>query len=156
MPTIKALSLWNPWAAFVREGLKGWETRSWATGYRGPIAIHATKNPPPMALALCVGEGPIRDALVRLGIVEVGGLRPRHIWLREERLHNGCVICIADLTDVKRITSTNAPPPPEYHYGDYTPGRFMFRLENVRPITPTPARGKQGLWNWDVPAGIAI
>jgi hypothetical protein len=41
---MKAISLWNPWAYAVPLGLKGVETRSWATNYRGPIAIHAALN----------------------------------------------------------------------------------------------------------------
>lgn len=32
-------------------------------------------------------------------------------------------------------------------YGDFTPGRFGWLLDNVRPIGPVPAKGKQGLWN---------
>ncbi len=31
-------------------------------------------------------------------------------------------------------------------YGDFTPGRYAWLLEDVRPITPVPAKGRQGLW----------
>ena len=37
----------------------------------------------------------------------------------------------------------------ELAFGDYTPGRYAWLLENLRPITPVPARGQQGLWNWE-------
>lgn len=39
---MKALSLWQPFASLVAFGVKTVETRSRATSYRGPLAIHAT------------------------------------------------------------------------------------------------------------------
>lgn len=41
---MKAISLWQPWASLVAVGAKKIETRSWATKYRGSLAIHATKK----------------------------------------------------------------------------------------------------------------
>jgi hypothetical protein len=35
-------------------------------------------------------------------------------------------------------------------FGDYTPGRFAWLLADVEPLDPpVPARGRQGLWNFD-------
>src|ERR1700694_3122793 len=42
---MKALSLWQPWASLIAMGLKEFETRHWATSYRGPLVIHAAKRP---------------------------------------------------------------------------------------------------------------
>ncbi len=42
---MKAISLLQPWATLVAIGAKRIETRSWATNYRGPLAIHASKSP---------------------------------------------------------------------------------------------------------------
>lgn len=42
--TIKAISLWQPWASLVAAGVKRHETRHWSTDYRGPIAIQAAKT----------------------------------------------------------------------------------------------------------------
>ena len=51
--TIKAISLWQPWATAWVIGLKKAETRHWAPvtfldrvarGYGGPLAIHAAKT----------------------------------------------------------------------------------------------------------------
>ncbi len=39
--TMKAITVWQPWASLLAIGAKQYETRSWATKYRGPIAIHA-------------------------------------------------------------------------------------------------------------------
>ncbi len=45
---MKALSLWQPWASLIALGVKTIETRSWATNYRGPLAIHAGLRRPEM------------------------------------------------------------------------------------------------------------
>ena len=42
---MKAITVWQPWASLLVSGRKRYETRSWATSYRGPIAIHAAKRP---------------------------------------------------------------------------------------------------------------
>ena len=38
---MKALTLKQPWATLVAEGIKQYEFRSWKTNYRGKILIHA-------------------------------------------------------------------------------------------------------------------
>lgn len=43
---MKAITLWQLWASLLACGAKKYETRSWATSYRGPIAIHAAKKDP--------------------------------------------------------------------------------------------------------------
>ena len=48
---MKAISLWQPWATLVGLGVKTIETRSWATKYRGPLAIHAAKRQPEHGLS---------------------------------------------------------------------------------------------------------
>ena len=41
---IRGLTLIQPWATMIADGKKTIETRTWATPYRGWIAIHAGKN----------------------------------------------------------------------------------------------------------------
>ena len=38
---MKVLTLKQPWATLVAEGIKRYEFRSWKTNYRGKILIHA-------------------------------------------------------------------------------------------------------------------
>jgi len=45
MSTYKALSIHQPYADFIKSGLKIMEIRSWQTHYRGKIIICSTKNP---------------------------------------------------------------------------------------------------------------
>lgn len=37
---------------------------------------------------------------------------------------------------------------PERPFGDYTPGRYAWLLDNIQPLEPIPAKGRQGLWEW--------
>lgn len=48
---MKALSLKQPWANMIAEGLKTIETRTWSTPYRGPLLIVSSKTPDLRALA---------------------------------------------------------------------------------------------------------
>jgi hypothetical protein len=63
---MKALSLWQPHATLVAIGAKPYETRSWETSYRGPLAIYATVNFPKQARLLCGQEPFLRARAGRL------------------------------------------------------------------------------------------
>lgn len=87
---MKGLSLWQPWATLVGVGLKRVETRSWATSYRGPLAIHAAKRRPEI--------GRIGDSIV----VEVigddrRGRQSRALWLATSPKPGECLACSANL-----------------------------------------------------------
>lgn len=41
---MKAITLWQPYATLIAEGHKVYETRSWATSYRGVMVVHASKK----------------------------------------------------------------------------------------------------------------
>jgi len=43
-PTVKVLSIRQPWAWLILSGHKTIENRSWTTSYRGPLYIHAGVN----------------------------------------------------------------------------------------------------------------
>ena len=55
---LKALSIKQPWASMIERGEKTIETRTWATKYRGPLLIVASKEPRinglPSGKALCI------------------------------------------------------------------------------------------------------
>ena len=45
----------------------------------------------------------------------------------------------------------------ELALGDYTPGRYAWKLANVKKLPePIPAKGRQGLWNWEPPEGKEV
>ena len=129
---MRAISLWQPWASLIADGYKQVETRSWSTGYRGPLAIHAAKKivdwPSPYI-------APLFDDFIT---------EPRD-------LPRGCVVCVVRLWDVVRITRHNRPGSPESEFGDYREGRFMWRLKLLERLTkPYPCAGRQGLFEVDL------
>ena len=129
---MKAISLWQPWASGIQLKLKTWETRSWATQYRGDLAIHAAK---------------------------VFGPDEREFWQEEYALGRlpqhpplGCVLCVVTLVDcLPTETARELINREEMRWGDYYEGRFAWKLENLRVlVAPIPAKGMQGFWEWPV------
>ena len=157
---MKALSLWQPWAGLVACGVKTVETRSWSTRYRGPLAIHAAKRKPTVdeamllakAGACLMGDVPAvyskTHPLIPFGVVvatcELAACIPTEgiIWCPAGGLSGGrhwgsgdnCAAVIDD----------------ERPYGDYSPGRWAWLLNDIKPVEiPIPVTGHQGLWNWE-------
>jgi activating signal cointegrator 1 len=131
---MKALTLTQPWAQLVIEGVKHIETRSWSTSYRGRLAIHAAKG---------------WDADARLFAAQVcGGLLPG--WELPEDLPRGAVLGIVDLLDV--LPAAFVGNKREQFLGDFAVGRFgwVFGAIEVFP-NPVLARGALGLWEWERP-----
>ena len=127
MQTIKAISLWQPWAEAMRLGLKRNETRSWPTSYRGWLAIHAAKRKP--------------DAVpARFGTVALGA-----------------VVCITRLVNCVRTENVvNGLSEEEESWGDYSAGRWAWQTESLISLPePIPLRGHQGLFDWELPEEIA-
>lgn len=146
---MKAITLTQPWATLVAIGAKRIETRSWSTRYRGPLAIHAGKGLSGMTrrafLDLCA-SGKFEEPLLKeLKEWECRDFYPLDLF---DDLPRGQIIAIVWLIDCFKIDETNQPPEPEYSFGDYTPGRFGWRLENVRRMEPVTAKGALGLWEW--------
>lgn len=150
---MRVLTLYQPWASLTELRYKKIEPRSWATKYRGPLLIHAAANVPGWA---------------------------RKLWLQEpfisifpDTLPVGSIVALANLVDcIKIIGRTSVEGIPvqaqleneqiiegnELAFGDYTPHRFAWKLENVQRLKkPIPAKGYQRLWNWDeTPYLVAI
>lgn len=161
---MKAITLTQPWATLVAIEAKKIETRSWATNYRGPLAIHAAKSYPRAARRLCLEE-PFLSALKAAGLIQYG------LWhISNNDLPLGAIVATCELVDCVRIESypisysyysahpfrVNSIPPgePELLFGDYTPGRYAWILADVKPLPESvPARGELGLWQWEAQHG---
>lgn len=169
---MKALTIWQPWASLIAGGVKQYETRSWATKYRGPIAIHAAvKDPNKLPL---MGKGAL-ERIVREEIA--AGRCPT--WCS---MPLGAVIATAELVNVWHIVYHPGPDVNQArhidigaesltedkhdpHFGDYfvpaekeialgdwRPGRYAWELGNVKILPePIPVKGKQGLWTFEMP-----
>ena len=170
---MKAITLWQPWASLVCIKLN--ETRSWYTKYRGPLAIHAAKTFPAVARDLCWREPFLKHLLKRkllqtsrAGRYEFRYLLPLGAIVSTTNLIECCLIKADGLyrapdgksfSGPESCTEFYAPLPgePERSFGDYTPGRYAWILEDVRQLPePIPAKGRQRLWKWEVPEGVNI
>ena len=134
-PAIKAITIHQPWASLIAAGVKEYETRSWETGYRGLIAIHAGQTKTTMRYVdfECVNA----DDLACL----------------PDPMPLGAVVAVARLVDcvlTTRLLDEGNISDREYELGNFAPGRFGWKLEIVTVFDePIPARGQQGLWKWD-------
>lgn len=143
---MKAITMHQPWASLIAIGEKKFETRSWETKHRGPIAIHAAKKIDHDAVELLATKYP-------------------EIWRKISPLPTGCVVAIADLSDCHNIHIDHTGDAvllkghspvfwvgsgsAEYEFGWYSLGRVAWELTKVRAIDPVPVKGQQGLWNWN-------
>jgi hypothetical protein len=121
-----ALSIRQPWCAFIVHGLKPVENRSWPTTRRGPVLIHAGTRPAdsfegeeafwPSVL----GGSAFPDELLGVG----SALAPM-----------GGIVGVADIVDC-----VVAHPSPWFF------GPYGFVLANARPLPFTPCKGALGFF----------
>jgi activating signal cointegrator 1 len=136
---MKAITLWQPWATLIVIGMKSLETRSWATKYRGRLAIHASSR----AAERVGGEaGMVIDAM----------LKGAGLWY--DALPLGAVVGECDLVECRVITESPEWAPSrlahEWYVGNFEPRRFAWMLTAIEPYRrPIAARGAQGLWDWE-------
>lgn len=138
---MKALTLTQPWASLMALREKTIETRSWSTGFRGELVIHAAKGFPAWAKETCSEEA-FRESL--------GGLSAADLPLSRGLCIVRVLACIrtVDMHKAEAILGRK-PPVKEIHFGDYEPGRFAWITEFVRPLNHDVAvRGALGLWDW--------
>lgn len=128
---MKAITLHQPWASLVAIGVKTIEARSSSTDYRGPLAIHASKIP------TRVDDPYYRSVLQSAGITY-------------DRLPIGAVLATCELIECEKISPAAIPCYPEYAFGDFNPGWYAWKLQDIRALSePIPARGHRGLWTWN-------
>lgn len=133
--TVKAISLWQPWASLWACGRKRFETRHWDTLHRGPIAIHAAKR--------VVTD--LDPELAEIVIDEFGG----H-WAMD--LPRGALLATGRLVACHPVANLIVPAE-EWAQGNFGPGRYAWELAGLRPLArAVPWRGRQGLF--EVPAQL--
>lgn len=143
---IPAITLWQPWADLIALGLKRFETRSWRTGYQGPIYIHAAKRKVDEDDLLELAE-PIHRALRGTKGARLRGSKTFADWAQAMPL--GAVVAVAELADCVRTQDIlpSILDTPEREFGNFLPGRWAWRIENIRLVDPpVPCQGDRGLW----------
>lgn len=136
---IPAITLHQPYASLLVLGKKPHETRGWATGHRGPMAIHASKQPVAKMLAQLPAEV-VQHFQALLGSLPLA------------ELPTGAVVGMGKLVACHRITPAFAERvyPAARLTGDYTLSRYAWEFEGIVMFEkPVPARGRQGLWHWE-------
>lgn len=129
---MKALTLYDPWATLVVLGKKQYETRSWATNYRGPLYIHTSKKPMSRYEKQLCRQEPYASALAGIGAWMWGGHIIGKVWLLD---------CIPTERALSKIGHD------EREFGDYGLRRYAWELVNpLRFTTPVPCTGHLGLW----------
>ena len=132
-----AITLWQPWASMIADGMKTIETRGWAPpgkvmGQR--IAIHAGRK-------MVVPEA--------------------RLWGLENE-PTGCIVATARLVCAHKVLK---PPVakgvwvslahdhgntiPVDRFGDFGEGRWLWMLADVEKLPePVPIKGGQAFWEW--------
>lgn len=127
---MKAITIKQPFASLIAEGIKKYEFRTWKTNYRGKILIHA-------------GKGIHKDALKKYENLNL-------------EYPSGAIIAVADLTDcifidekLRNILQRENPIVYSSIIKDKDWKGYGFKLENVKKISPIDINGKLSLWDYD-------
>jgi hypothetical protein len=166
---MKAITIWQPFASLRACGAKEFETRGWATPYRGQIAIHAAAISVPRVLKRLFPLGEWSYAPNFKAKTKFVNAVDNALMMPMDDLPLGAVIATGELVACHRIVLHGGrgihsddpgwletdhgiyePTDQELLFGDWAPGRFAWEIKNVKMLPkPIPAKGKQGLWNWE-------
>jgi hypothetical protein len=130
---MKALSLIQPWASAIILGKKRIETRKWKTGYRGMVAIHASK---------------------RMSKEDREFMRSLGIFPPEWKPPMGAILGTVTLADVKRVEEVRGNLSDlERSLGNYSDGRWAWVLTDIMAFDQSISCGG-ALRLWEVPEVI--
>ena len=128
---MKAITIQQPYAALIAEGIKEYEFRTWKTAYRGPILIHA-------------GKGMDKKACKRFSEYNL-------------EYQTGAVIAKVELTDCIEVDDAFRrhlqEKNPEVYAGviaDPDWKGYAFKLERVEKLAPIPMNGRLSLWEFEI------
>lgn len=125
---MKVLTLKQPWATLVAEGIKKYEFRSWKINYRGKVLIHA-------------GVGIDKEVMKKFKNINLEF--PSRRILAEVEIED-CLELDDDLN--KKIINEN-----NIAYGSKYRTGYAWKLKNIKKINvDKEINGKLGLWNIDL------
>jgi len=143
--TVKAVSLWQPWAWMVDAKLKRHETRSWYTSYRGLLVICSAKK----------NTNELKN-FYSSWVFSFPYASEKHVdpninipsW---KDMRFGEAICLVNLVDCIKMTEVliSQQSQIELNCGDWKPDRYAWKLEHIKTINNVPIKGHQGLF--DIP-----
>ena len=125
---MKALTIKQPYATLIAEGIKEYEFRTWKTNYRGKFLIHA-------------GKGKNLEYIKKF----------EHLNLEYP---SSCIIakvvledCIEVTDEFREILKEKNPILYSHVINNKTWKGYAFKLTNVEKIENIPAQGKLSFWN---------
>ena len=126
---MKVLTIKQPFATLIAEGLKEYEFRTWKTKYRGDILIHAG-----------------------LGIDKKAMQKYKHLNLEYP---SGCIIAKATITDcliiddeVRKMLKEKNTIIYDSVINNIDWNGYGFKLENIKKVNPIPIKGKLSLCDY--------
>ena len=127
---MKVLSIKEPFATLIKDGVKKYETRSFKTNYRGELYIHAS-----------------------LTFSKSENAKPATKFLKSD-INPGYILCKCELVDcipmTKKFIDYINNETNEKKYGRYEEGRYAWKLKVISVLDdPIPAKGKLGIWNYE-------
>lgn len=125
---MKVLTLKQPWATLVAEGIKKYEFRSWKTKYRGKILIHA-------------GTGIDKDDMKKYENMNLEFPSRRII----------AVVEIKDCLELDEKLNNKIISENNIAYGHKVRTGYAWKLDNIKKINyDKEVNGQLGLWNIDL------
>lgn len=152
---MRAISLWEPWAQLMALEKKKDETRNGVTKVRGEVAICAALKWTAELRALCLRE-PFYSTLME-SIEKPKGIEGAFDLLTG--IPRGVVVSVGELYDSiksekwielheEELQANVSQAVREYAFGNYAPGRGVWRFRNMRRLAkPVPVRGGQQWFN---------
>ncbi len=141
---MKAITIWQPWAWAIAEGLKPVENRTWRPilGRGDLIAIHAGKKK--------------SDESHRLHVEHVIGRR-----LKDSEIHYGAIVAVVKyrgyITTNESAWNVDKDWVPENDALDaWFAGPIGWVFSDVIKLDPIPCRGSQGIWEVKMPAAFKL
>lgn len=127
---MKVLTIKQPFATLIAEGLKEYEFRTWKTNYRGEILIHA-------------GKGIDKKSM------------EKYKYLNLE-YPNSCIIAKVTITDCIKVDDNirdYLKSKQTSIYDNITKNKdwegYAFKLENITKIEPINISGKLSFWEYE-------
>ena len=129
---MKVISIKEPFATLIANGIKKIETRSWKTNYRGELFIHAS------------GKQLAKEFIKNDFVLDL---------IKNMDMNYGHIICKCNLVDCiymdEQFLNYIKQNQIEYNLGEYKLGRYAWIIEDVEPIYPMPAKERLNIWNFD-------
>ena len=123
---MKVITLKQPWATLIAEGIKEYEFRSWKINYRGEILIHT-------------GKGIDKKAIERF----------KHLNLSYPTSRILAKVNIVDCIKLSEEINKEIIKENKLVYGyNYDRTGYAWKLDNIQKVNiEKEISGKQGIWN---------